>query len=93
MKKILGFGLFIAILAVFVVETDGFAAKRQAAINLGTKVRGKVEATGIYDEECYDAYYGCMDQFCMSENENGGSCACSDKNVEYENSFNVLLDR
>ena len=79
--------------AVFVV-TDNSAlaasAKKnstQAAIQNGTKVRTKTEASGLYDQACYDAYYGCMDQFCISENESGGSCACSDLGIEYDKQF------
>ena len=88
MKKILGFG--VAVLSVFIGLTDGFAAKKQAAINLGTKVRGKVEATGVYNEECYEAYYGCMDQFCIVDNEIGGSCNCSDDVLKYESALNDI---
>lgn len=69
---------------------DGFAAKRQAAINLGTKVRGKTEATGVYNQECYDAYYGCMDQFCIVDNEIGGSCNCSDEVKQYESALDEI---
>lgn len=72
------------------------SAAKQSAIQTGTKVRAKVEAKGVYDQECYDAYYGCMDQFCISDNESGGSCACSDKNAEYEKQFSEIkemLDR
>ena len=88
MKKI--FGLFVAILTVFVVLDDGFAAKRQAAINLGTKVRGRTEATGVYNQDCYDAYYGCMDQFCIVDNEMGGSCNCNDDIKKYESALNDI---
>ncbi len=56
---------------------------KQSAIQKGTTVRTKTTATGLYDQACYDAYYGCMDQFCISENESGGSCACSDLNQGY----------
>ena len=28
-----------------------------------------------------------MDQFCISDNENGGSCACSDLSIEYDKKF------
>ncbi|MBR4860204.1 MAG: hypothetical protein IKV10_02795, partial [Alphaproteobacteria bacterium] len=58
--------------------------KKQSAIQNGTSVRAKVDTTGIFDQECYDAFYGCMDQFCISDTTNGGSCACSDKSLEYE---------
>ena len=88
MKKI--FGLFVALLAVFVAVDDVVAAKRQAAINLGTKVRGRTEATGVYNQECYDAYYGCMDQFCIVDNEMGGSCNCNDDIKKYESALNDI---
>lgn len=61
--------------------------KKQSAIQKGTSVRTKTEAKGLYDQECYDIYYGCMDQFCISDNESGGSCACSDLSVEYDKQF------
>ena len=66
------------------VVAFGAAAKKQSAIQNGTNVRARVAATGIYSQECYDAYYGCMDQFCISENINGGSCLCSNDNAKYE---------
>ena len=59
-------------------------SNKQSAIQTGTKVRTKVEVSGLYDQECYDAYYSCMDSFCISDNESGGSCTCSDANAEYE---------
>lgn len=78
--------LFLLLLGLLCVGVDANAAvaKKQSAIQNGTTVRARVEVSGIYDKECYEAYYGCMDQFCISENENGGSCSCSDKNAEYE---------
>lgn len=89
MRKILRFGLFFGLVAAFVGATDSFAAtkskaKKQSAIQLGTKVRAKVEANGVYDEECYNKYFGCMDQFCIADNENGGTCMCSDDAAKYD---------
>ena len=88
MRKILRFGVVFGIFAAIIGNTDSFAAKRasakkQSAISIGTKVRGKTEAVGIYDQECYDAYYGCMDQFCIVDNEIGGSCNCNDDIKKY----------
>lgn len=60
---------------------------KQSAIQKGTSVRTKTDASGLYDQACYDAYYGCMDQFCISENESGGSCACSDLSIKYDKEF------
>ena len=85
MKKILRFGFFAGLLAAFAVTTDSLAAvKKQSALSAGTKVRAKVNAAGVYDEECYNQYFGCMDQFCIADNENGGSCQCSDEAAKYE---------
>ena len=81
--KLMRLGLFIAALAVVPVCCLA-ATKKQSAIQGGTSVRAKVAATGVFSQECYDTYYGCMDQFCIMDNEDGGSCACSDKNAEYE---------
>ncbi|MBO7644722.1 MAG: hypothetical protein J6S57_00250 [Alphaproteobacteria bacterium] len=33
-----------------------------------------------------------MDQFCILDNEDGGSCACSDKNAEYEKRLEKIKD-
>ncbi len=89
MRKILHFGLCLGLMAAFVGSVDSFAAtkstaKKQSALSAGTKVRAKVEATGIYDEECYNQYFGCMDQFCIADNENGGTCMCSDDAAKYD---------
>ena len=80
-----------ALLLLFGAPFDSVAAvkktSKQSAIQTGTSVRTKTAAKGLYDQECYDLYYGCMDQFCISDNENGGSCACSDLSIEYEKQF------
>ena len=74
------------ILIAVLVPTLALAAtaKKQSAIQNGTIVRAKTAVSGLYDADCYDAYYGCMDQFCISENANGGSCLCSNDNAKYE---------
>ena len=59
MKKILKFGLFFGLLTAFVGTVDSLAAtttKKQSALQVGTKVRTKIEATGVYNEECYNKY-------------------------------------
>ena len=68
------------------------ATKKQAAIQKGTKVSTKTEATGLYDQECYDIYYSCMDQFCITDNDSGGSCACSDLSIDYDKQFNEIKE-
>lgn len=94
MKKILNFGLFFGLLTVFVGTADSMAAttktKKQSALQAGTKVRAKVEATGIYDQECFDKYFGCMDAFCIADNENGGTCMCSDDAAKYDEQLEAI---
>ncbi len=87
---------FVSVFALIAVQTAMFAggavaatkkASKQSAIQKGTTVRAKTDASGLYDQACYDAYYGCMDQFCISDNESGGSCACSDLSISYDKQF------
>ena len=86
MKKI----AFIVLMVALPCVAFGAAAKKQSAIQNGTNVRGRVAATGIYSQECYDAYYGCMDEFCISDNINGGSCLCSNDNAKYEDELKEI---
>ena len=64
------------------------AAAKQKVINTGTKISAATENTTV-SEECQDAYFGCMDSFCMLENTSGGRCQCSDRNAELDK---VLAD-
>lgn len=59
------------------------AGAKQKVINMGTKISSATTNT-VLSQECQDAYYGCMDSFCMLENTTGGRCKCSDKNAEYD---------
>ena len=79
-----------AVAAGYAFDASAVAAKKQSAIQNGTSVRARVEASGLYDQECYDAYYGCMDQFCITDNTNGGSCGCSDESEKYESALNDI---
>ena len=79
----------------FVGTQNAFAVARtttQSAIQQGTTVRTKIEAVGLYDQACYDAYFGCMDQFCIIDNANGGACGCSDDSIEYEQEFAAIQE-
>ena len=88
MKKLLNIGLVFGFVGALLGTADSFAAtkaaKKQAAISIGTKVRAKVDSKGLYDQDCYDQYYGCMDQFCIVDNEIGGTCNCNDDIKKYE---------
>ncbi|MBQ8293952.1 MAG: hypothetical protein IJX89_01020 [Alphaproteobacteria bacterium] len=95
MKK--RFWVLCSVLCTLVVlpayDSSAAVAKKttkQSAIQKGTTVRTKTDASGLYDQACYDAYYGCMDQFCISDNESGGSCACSDLNAGYEQQLSEI---
>ena len=90
MKKICVIVSLIALCTPMV--GDGAVAKKQSAIQNGTTVRAKVNAKGLYSQECYDEYYGCMDQFCISDNVNGGSCMCSNDNEKYEKELSEIVN-
>ncbi|MBN1324633.1 MAG: hypothetical protein JW974_00190 [Alphaproteobacteria bacterium] len=87
-RKVLNLGLFASVLCLVHLAaypaTVSRTTKGQSVIQSGTNVRVKVAATGLYSQECYDAYYGCMDQFCNIDNTSGGTCSCSDENTKYE---------
>ena len=57
------------------------AGATQKVINNGTKVASAASNT-VIDQECQDAFYGCMDSFCMIDNASGGRCQCSNRNTE-----------
>ena len=59
------------------------AATTQKVIGTGTKVTGAAKNI-VVSEECQAKYDGCMDSFCMLDNESGGRCVCSDKNAEFD---------
>ncbi|MBQ2017773.1 MAG: hypothetical protein II208_04605, partial [Alphaproteobacteria bacterium] len=95
------FGLLSSVFCtlVFMSGHDAYAlskktttTKKQSAIQKGTTVSAKTEAKGLYDQECYDIYYGCMDQFCITDNESGGSCACSDLSIEYDKQLEEIKE-
>ena len=59
------------------------AAATQKVIGTGTKVAAATENV-IVSEECRQKYMGCMDSFCMLDNDSGGRCICSDRNAELD---------
>ena len=66
------------------------ATKQQKALNPGTKVASATENTAI-PSECQDAFYGCMDAFCMLDNASGGRCQCSDRITELDQVLEDIL--
>ena len=59
------------------------AGSTQKVINTGTTVAAATKNTAG-DTSCQQKYLGCMDSFCMIQNENGGRCVCSNKNAEFD---------
>lgn len=59
------------------------AAAKQKVINTSTKVAGATQNI-VVNEECRIKYEGCMDSFCMLDNETGGRCLCSNRNAELD---------
>ncbi len=80
--------MFVAMFAAQTVHAA--TVKGQSVVQTGVPtVRTRVAASGIYNQSCYDTYYGCMDQFCVGDSNvlnipgepvtiDGGTCACSD---------------
>ena len=66
------------------------AAATKKAINMGTKVSTAVENTTI-STECQNAYYGCMDAFCMMDNASGGRCQCNDRITELDKILDEIM--
>lgn len=62
------------------------AATTQKVVGTGTKVAGAAKNI-VVSEECQAKYEGCMDAFCMIDNDSGGRCICSDKNAELDAIF------
>ncbi len=59
------------------------AATKKSVMSSGTKVTAATKNT-VVSEECQMKFEGCMDSFCMLDNETGGRCICSDKNSEFD---------
>ena len=66
------------------------AGAKQKVISMGTKI-STATANTLVSQECQDAYFGCMDSFCMLENVTGGRCKCNDKNSEYDNMLAEIM--
>ncbi len=59
------------------------AGTTQKVIGTGTKV-ATANKNVVVNEECQQKYYGCMDSFCMLDNDTGGRCLCSNRNAELD---------
>ncbi len=59
------------------------AGTTQKVISTGTKVATATQNV-VVGEECAAKFNGCMDSFCMLDNENGGRCICSNKHTTFD---------
>ena len=83
MKKSL-FIVNCSLLIAMALPLHAAVTRGTSVIAASTTVRQRVTPTGLFSQECYDSYFGCMDQFCMSEYESGGACTCHDDNAKFE---------
>ena len=65
------------------------AGATQKVIDSGTKVATATKNT-VVNEICLEKYNGCIDSFCMIDNENGGRCVCSDKKQSFDSYLNDI---
>ena len=54
-----------------------------------TQIESRV---GLAYEQCRDAYFACMDQFCAMKNAAHGRCSCSNRIFDIISAQNVLMD-
>ena len=66
------------------------AATRQQSVSAGTKVAAATENT-VIPKDCQNAFYGCMDSFCMLDNASGGRCQCSDRITELDQALDDII--
>ena len=59
------------------------AGATQKVIQTGSKVAA-ANTNNTVPQECQDAFYGCMDSFCMLDNASGGRCQCNDAITELD---------
>ena len=59
------------------------AGATQKVVQTGQKVN-VASSNSVVPQECQDAFYGCMDSFCMLDNISGGRCQCNDKIVSLD---------
>ena len=78
------------ILSLSFLDFGAFAATRQSSVSAGTKIATATENT-VVPSECQDAFYGCMDAFCMLDNAAGGRCQCSDRVVELDKALEDIM--
>ena len=61
----------------------------RAATEEGTSVETR---TGAAYEQCKNAYFGCMDQFCTLKNDDYRRCSCSDRVYDLQDIRTVMQD-
>ncbi len=66
------------------------AGATQKVIQTGSKIATAATNTAV-PQECQDAFYGCMDSFCMLDNASGGRCQCNDRITELDKALEEIL--
>ena len=59
------------------------AGVKQNVVGNGTKITSATKSN-LVSESCTEKYNGCIDSFCMIENEVGGRCNCDNKIFELD---------
>jgi hypothetical protein len=55
---------------------------------------GKISGTKAFEidgDACKEEYWGCMDQFCVNENENGARCECSNDIIKLNKEYKEIV--
>jgi len=64
----------------------------QKVLGASVVVAGTASAATVVDQACRDKYFGCMDQFCMSDTNNGGRCLCSNQKADLDKILTSIQD-
>ncbi|MDR1826126.1 MAG: hypothetical protein LBQ49_00355 [Rickettsiales bacterium] len=68
------------------------AAKKSSALFAGdTPKIAASKAAGIEGDPCKEEYWGCMDQFCIIDNDNGARCSCSNDIIKLDKEYNEVV--
>jgi hypothetical protein len=57
----------------------------------GAKSAASKADNNVEGNPCKEEYWGCMDQFCMSANDSGGRCACSNDSIKLDKEYESVV--
>jgi hypothetical protein len=67
------------------------AAKQNVFTSNKPKTAASMAAQDVENNPCKKEYWGCMDQFCMMSNENGGRCGCSNDSIKLNKDYSDAI--